>query len=574
MSRKTIQRLSINNQLNPKFLEKTYATDVYVNSSTPGQILPNTTVDFYLPQGDICDLTDCYVQFNMQTVNASAATAEVYTFTLNNPNSAATAIATSGTFRIWIGDSVTAPIAFNASNTAILTALSNMIGFPADIQLVTNPAVSPQPLSRFTIITNTLSTATPGVLSFSINYDSYKLYQNNVPIFLESNLINSTYQLTFVDSSAPNGVLKWPQLDASGSSSVVQQIDITANNVPVTSIQSYARLASIINRQRLVEYETTEASLLYGQAVAPFADIDYRGKYWLPLYGCGLLDKIIPLSLIPGGVFKITVKLDTIANYLVYDSSINPTPSVQFSNFRFYYTRLALTQTTTNEYINRIQSPEGFKLYFRNYESYQMAITGSTEQLVVNPNVSRMTGVWVALQDNTFAQNTLNQFRTSSFINYNISTARLRINSLFYPLDYLTSLKTNSNPNGEYGEFLIEALSAFGQFSTVRDYPGVYHSEILSQNTYTANNHTQVYYQNYVRQFPPSFILAISTNQDIVDRWFDESSVVEVGVNTVNSNNTAVELYGLQISAPGTAYAFIEFVSCVHWKDGTVYYVK
>lgn len=568
-----VQNPDVFNDLNPKYQEVQNSKDVYQYAQTIGQVFPGQTVDFLFPGVENLNLDGSYVQLNANTINAVASTAEVYTFQLLTPTAVAgTSTSASGTFRLMIGNEITAPLPFNATNTQILTAIYNMQGFPANIQLVTNPAVSPQPLSDFTILTNTLSTAGPGVLSFSINYPSLKLYLNGVPIIFLSSLLNAAgLPLIALDLSAPNGVYKWPQLDQSGIWSIVKMVNVTFNGESAINIDDYNRFASIYARMNCVEFDDTEGELLFGKAQEQFADIDYQQKYQLPLYGCGLLSKNIPLALIPGAVFKISLILDQQNNYLVYDNTISPLPSVQFTNFRYYYTRENYSEKTTQDYINAMRG--GWRLYFRNYLTFRNQITSAQPSLIVTPNVSRLTGVWTVMQQIAFQINTFNQFRTSSFPNFNLQQARLSLNSEYLPYDFLTSAKNATNPNGEYTEFLIETLNAMSMWSTTKHYPGLINSELFSRISYYAPNHTYVNYPKYTKAVPPSFVIGIATNPDIQDRATDDG-IIERGLFVKGINNISVELENINYTTPMIAYSWCEFVGCMIFKDGAINYEK
>jgi hypothetical protein len=177
------------------------------------------------------------------------------------------------------------------------------------------------------------------------------------------------------------------------------------------------------------------------------------------------------------------------------------------------------------------------------------------------------------MQQIAFAQNTFNQFRTSSFPTFNVQMARLQLNSDYLPFDFLVSAKNLTNPNGEYTEFLTETLNSMALWSTTKKYASIINSELFARITYTAPNHSYVYYPQPTKAAPPSFIIGISTNPDIQDRA-EENEVIERGMNVKGINSLAVELDNLNFTTPMVSYSFCEFIGCAIFSTGSFYYEK
>lgn len=565
MATRIVPRLEITETLHPSILENTRSEDIYIQPVNPGYNLPGNVLEFDFPNDACLDLSNSYLQFNLQATNTTAAVAEVYTFTLAAPAGVATA--TAGTFRFSIGDSISAPLPFNATDLQIRTAIFGMKGFPNDIDLIRDPALAIQLFSRFQILTNTLSTAAPGILSFSINYNAYKLKQHNVPVFLILSLTNAAaVPLLPLDSSPANdGVLSWPQIP-DGGVSVIQEVNVSYNNQDITQINDYARFWTIMNRMRLTEYEQTENELLT-TPTGPYADINTQIKYAIPLYGCGILGKIIPLNLIPGNsILRIRIRLAQINDALQYDPAAFPTPGYQLYNARYYCSKLKLTRTTAEAFSEKIAKND-LCYYFDDWKNVSDACTTSTVQLNVNPNVSHLSQVLSVMQQDDFTSNPLNAFRLSSFITNYVKKARLRVGTIYLPPDYL-----QSDSDNEYVEFLIELLTSMGQWASLQSSAGINHSEIVSYKTYTAARHDDLFTVSYQTDKPPSFIIGINVSQDTVDMLRDHKNVYQAGLNTQGLSNVLLQTDNLNLESANTQRAWYKNTSKLTIGSGRFVY--
>ncbi len=556
-----IQRLEIHDTLNPKLLEPTESEDSYVNCQQQGYVTDGTQIEFWLPNDCVVDLSNSEFQLSVRATNTIPAIAEVFTYTAAAPF-AGVNIATAGTFKLKIGDNITKALPFNATNLQIRTALFALKGLSNDIDLVEDPTLAIQPFSRFQILTNSLATGgNPASLSFSINYDSLKLKDRDIPVLFISSLLNGVgASLIFNDlSPVDDGDYLYPRFDGSGIGSLIDTVTVSFANIPITTITEYGKLWSLLMRTRLSETNQTENSLLYGMDEDGFNAIDYHQKYICPLLGVGAFSKIYPLNLIPGSpLLKIQIKFKKGNECLNYPSGSNPVPNFEAYNMKYYFTKLTLANETRRDFEYKIAS-NNLKYYFDDYKQLMQLMNSNSDNIQLNPTVKRLLAIFAVMQESAFVQNTENRFRMSSFITNKLNKARVYVGSKFYPSDYIMS-----DNEHDYAEWAVECLNTFGQWSSLNNNIDVNNSALMCERTFSLPYHT-VLQDGYLRDLPPSFIIGISTNQDTSDMHRDSGAVVQQGISTEKVNQVILQLYGAQIRSTNNVYTY-----CKHKSELTI----
>lgn len=533
MSLPIIQSNEIVDLLEASSLPDTVRKQVFENSQNDSY-RPGNTMRFNMPQEMTSDFRDAYLQVDVALSNITAEVAQTQSVSVRN-NAGVVTAPTSGNFDLLlhIGDAGVAivnNIAFGSTPAAITSLLAS--------QLAGRLATEFTP-------TVTTSYDTGGVLTMTFTNMNVIPDDLGYVIEIRSDLIAAANLLVPGSTVIVAGSLRFPRLESNFIGSMIQRVKVEINGQAFSEIDRYSVLHNIWAKTQPLGWGITSARLLNHadrsdatRSLSPTGTLRLTGR----LYGLGVLDHVYPFQLVKGLQFRVEITLNT-ANDALVQASSSASGTYLITNAEMHYHSLRLPQATLVKLKNKIDTT-GLFYGYETFQSFATPISGSSKDVLINFSFNRFTGICFVFREDAFISDPSNFDKQSSFVNGDIRSFRLKIQSKYFPTNTIESVAA-----GDVTESYNEFMRFFGLTANSRLEP----HQAIAGLSYDSIAHTDLK-TTYNGLYQPSFIGCVSTDPHSKEL---DKHVHSSGINTSGQGNIGLELKQmLQLAFPTNLTVF------------------
>jgi hypothetical protein len=498
------------------------------NSATPGN-----EIRISLPNNEICDLSNSYIDFDLSPVNAIAAVDLQFTIQSNITVNAGT----------W-------ELLFNGQAIGGNDTTHDSFNYGSNGSQVRDQLNAFEPFKSRGYVASLVGADVPISTGFKLNI-ALSGYYGDVLTGDEFAVIGDVY-------SSP------------GATGASVPVIYTVTQAAVSATPRFEKTLPIVNRLYVNLNSTTiidinDCNKL--QAILSFTDstFDVVGKYLsypyvenglyvskikakIDLSFIDLYQSILPLDLMNNAQLTIYLQLEQPNVCLVCSNSTNSAnQSYLVENIKLKYHRLQLGSAERALISAKINSGSGLVIPFKNWTTLKTTVSSANANIIFNPNRKNFLGCYFVMLQQAYYQDATNPCKLTTFLRNNMQNFRLKLGNLYFPLDYAEC------SNSYYA--IVEAIEL------LKDFTQLVKLKIINGDMECLNNYTGI---GYIGNDPNdlSYVpwLDLSTHMKCIsavatcDLGFSDKSklcsrLVMQGVDTSSLPNTILEINGMNIQS-------------------------
>lgn len=452
--------------LNPCQFKDNQRAQAFVNSDQQSYT-PGGTMQFSLPVGTNLDMTDAYIDFNcsVDPTGRVSETTERYelkshlTEVVLPSTGARSSQGANGGFINFLFDGEISPaVAYNATPEVVYNALASMkrlVGRGYKIY-----------------VEGTTTFQTNGYIIVIYNFDKWGMTPRQIAGGLQ--IINGlAYDIedtwwvidcTLEPLDSP--LLSTPRLERFQTffDYVYIQIDnetvynLTDANIlePILVMLDSEFSSSVYNlygagHEFGLGFTEVSASANFGSGDPVFTVNWITRQLRIGLQNIDLFKHILPLKVLGNRQLRLYMHLDSANRTLVCSTSANTAnQSFTLAIPKLQYHKLILSPQEEANLLQLKNSPSGIVIPFRGWSNYKQPILvgSSSLNIIFNPSQANLLGIFFTMFSTEYAANATNHRKLTTFLKNNIGNYRLKVGSVYFPLDAIRS-STSQVSNAE-----------------------------------------------------------------------------------------------------------------------------